>query len=116
MSAIRTLATHTLAAQTPKPYVCVSQNTRIWSTFFLTDAQVKETKNEEIIVLKPAALGLTDAFITTLVETSEAEADLMARPIHLEREHGELAGLRATIEMYESVLKAAFDRWRLNPM
>lgn len=110
MATIKSRASLTLSAQKTHPCIRIVLGGKpLWSPCFLTEKQIQDGQNKHVLIVKPADIGLAESILSSLVSAHEKEAELMALALHLNDEIGELVALRAAIELYESIIKAAVD-------
>ena len=106
MAAIKSRALSTLAIQKREVYLLIT-DADTWTVGWYDHATVKCVMKKTPHVVRPAELGLSDAFVINAEENIAAVENLNRRRIHLVEEEMELRGLKATATASDRAICAA---------
>jgi hypothetical protein len=106
MAAIKSRALSTLATQKREVYLLIT-DADTWTIGWYDRTVVKSVMKTTPHVVRPAELGLSDAFVINAEETLAAVENLNRRRIHLVEEEMELLGLKTTAAASDRAIRAA---------
>ena len=106
MSLIKSRALNTLAAQKREVYLLIT-DADTWTIGWYDRTAVKSVLKTMPHVVRPAEIGLSDAFVINAEENIAAVENLNRRRLHLVEEEMELAGLKATATASDRTIRGA---------
>ncbi len=106
MCSITSRAFHAMATQKREVYLLIT-DAENWTIGWYDHATAKCVMKKTPHVVKPAELGLSDAFVINAEETIAAVENLNRRRIHLAEEEMELCGLKSMATASDRIIHAA---------